>query len=151
MYIYAYNMLIVYLNWCVLVKAALCCALQLLWCALYNRWKPTAIVWCILNSSSVLKSIKFINSNISPLFKLVLKIYLIITTLSTFLFLKSLFRVVRKFPVLYANTYIIAVWRGLASGPYPKQVNVLQTNTPYIRRYGSQLRYHRRGSFPKDT
>jgi len=42
---------------------------------------------------------------ISPIFKLVLKIYLIITTLCIFLFQKSLFNVlVRIFPALYGNT-----------------------------------------------
>lgn len=76
----------------------------------------------ILNASSIFKSIKFNMRIISPLFKLVLNIYSIITTLCTFLFQKSLFSVlVREFPALYVNPYIVALWRGLATEQYPKQ------------------------------
>ena len=105
-----------------LVKAALRYALQLVWCALYSRWSPATMVWCTLKASSIFKSIKFNMRIISPLFKLVLKIYLIITTLCIFLFQRSLFSVLdRKFPALYAKPYIIGVWGGLGPGPYPKQ------------------------------
>jgi hypothetical protein len=142
----------VYRNWCALVKAALCYALQLVWCPLYNRWKPTTIVRYTLNASSIFKSIKFNMRIISPIFKLVLKVYLIITTLCIFLFQKSLFSVlVRIFPALYGNTYNIAVWRGLATGPYPKQRRCTPNKYTIYPQIGSQLRYHRRGSFPKHT
>jgi len=39
MYIYAQNIRNIYCNKCVSVKAVLCCDLQLVWRALYDRWK----------------------------------------------------------------------------------------------------------------
>jgi len=106
----------------------------------------------ILNASSIFKSIEFNMRIISPLFKLVLKMYLIITTLCTFLFQKSLFSVlVREFPAFMLIHTSSLFGEGWPLDNILSNVEVIQNSTPYIRRYGSQLRYRRRGSFPKDT